>query len=155
KKCLRGTFLDSGHSQARRACASLIPGWRSIIHMSRLPSKILAAVIASALTGALASAAAATPTGWVPTHTQGLNLAGKLLGAAPSNQRLQVSVVLPLRNSSLINPTIESGATLTPAQVATKFGPTDASVNAVESYLTSQGFTNLSVSGNKLLVTGS
>jgi pseudomonalisin len=123
--------------------------------MSRLPSKILAAVIASALTGALASAAAATPTGWVPTHTQGLNLAGTLLGAAPSNQRLQVSVVLPLRNSSLINPTIESGATLTPAQVATKFGPTDASVNAVESYLTSQGFTNLSVSGNKLLVTGS
>lgn len=117
----------------------------------------LAAVLAALLACAAAQAAAAQTTiaaGWAATHTQGLNLNGTLLGAAPASQRLQISAVLPLRNAGQINSAIESGTVLTPAEVAATYGPTTATADAVASYLSSQGFTGVSVSADRLLVSG-
>lgn len=103
---------------------------------------------------AVPASADATATGRVLTHTQALNLNGQLIGRAPAGQQLEISAVLPLRNANSIDPTIESGQILTPGQVAAEFGPTAATVQAVESYLSGNGFTDVSASSNGLLVTG-
>jgi len=123
--------------------------------MSRTPLVVVAAA-ALALCGltAAASAGSTGASGWVATHTQALSLTGQLLGAAPAGEQLEVSAVLPLRNTSGIDSTIESGQILTPDQVAAQFGPTSDSVQAVENYLEGNGFTNVSASSNGLLVTG-
>ena len=114
----------------------------------------LAYILAALAVCGLAPAAGASTGGWVATHTQALNLNGQLLGDAPATQQLEVSAVLPLRNTSKIAGMIEAGNILTPSQVAATFGPTPSTIQAVESYLTSSGFTNVSASGNGLLVTG-
>ena len=116
----------------------------------------LAVTAAALVAGGCAQAASATTgsDGWVATHTQGLKLDGQLLGAAPAGQQLEISAVLPLRNASSINGMIEARDILTPAQVAASFGPSTTTVDAVEQYLRSNGFTGLSVSANSLLVTG-
>lgn len=93
-----------------------------------------------------ASTGAAGTSGWVATHTQALSLTGTSLGSAPAGQQLVVSAVLPLRNNAQIAPTIASGAILTPDQVAAQFGPTADQVQAVGSYFTANGFTNVSAS---------
>lgn len=113
-----------------------------------------ALAVAVLLAPRAASAAASTAV-WVPTHTQALQLRGVLLGAAPAASRLEVSVTLPLRDAGAVNSLIASRRIMSPAQVATRFGPTPASVATVEHYLASRGFTGLSASTNRLLVTGS
>ncbi len=102
----------------------------------------------------LAPAAGAAGTSWVDTGTHALNLRGQLLGQTPSATRLQISAVLPLRNRAEINQLIESRTILSAAEVRSRFSPTNATVRAVTNYLASEGFSNLSVSGNRLLVTG-
>jgi pseudomonalisin len=93
-------------------------------------------------------------TSWVATHTQGLNLEAQKLGAASSSQTLEISAVLPLRNASSIDGMIESGDILSPSEVGSDVGPTSAAAKAVEAYLRSNGFTDLSVSQDRLLITG-
>jgi pseudomonalisin len=102
---------------------------------------------------AIAPAAQAS-TGWVATGTKALHLNGTLLGAASPATELEVSAVLPLRDRSAINGLIESRAILTPAEVHARFSPNAASATAVERYLAREGFTGLSISGDRLLVTG-
>lgn len=99
-------------------------------------------------------AGAASSVRWVTTHTQGLDLTGRVLGRAPADERLSVSAALPLRDESAIASAIESGAVLTPSEVSARFGPTTNQVAAVESYFTSNGFTDVTASSNRLLVTG-
>lgn len=121
------------------------------------PLTLSLAVMAAALVCGGSARAASVGTGgdgWLATHTQGLNLDGRALGAAPAGQQLTISAVLPLRNASSINGLIETRDIMTPTQVAAQFGPTAGTVDSVEQYLRSNGFTALSVSGNKLLVTG-
>jgi subtilase family serine protease len=91
---------------------------------------------------------------WVATHTQALNLNGQLIGSAAPEQQLEISAVLPLRNASAINAAIESGEVLSRRKVAASFGPTTETVQAVEAYLDSSGFTDVSATSNRLLVTG-
>jgi subtilase family serine protease len=104
----------------------------------------------------LASTALAdtSASGRVATHTKALTLDGQLIGRAPAGQQLEISAVLPLRNTKSIAPAIESGQILTPGQVATEFGPTASTVRAVASYLSGNGFKDVSASSNGLLVTG-
>lgn len=123
--------------------------------MSKL--HIVALAAAALITCGLTASALAGTTGsgsWVATGTQALNLSGQLTGAAPAGAQLEISAVLPLRNTSQIASAIEAGTILTPDQVAATFGPTADSVQAVESYLDSNGFTNVSASSDGLLVTG-
>jgi pseudomonalisin len=122
-------------------------------------SRLLVVFATAALVACgLAPAALAGTTGnvgWVATHTQALNLSGKLVGHAPADRQLEISAVLPLRNTAQLNKMIQAGDILTPDQVNATFGPTASTVQAVEAYLQSAGFTNVSASRNRLLVTGS
>jgi pseudomonalisin len=115
---------------------------------------------ALAVTGALAAVtpgATAGPTTWAATHTQALNLNARALGAAPEGQSLSLGVALPLRNKAALDRLVQAQSTgshtpLTPAQVNAEFGPTSATINLVEGYLTSEGFTAVSAAPNGLLV---
>ncbi len=117
------------------------------------PSQFLLVIGALVALGATSAQSADAATSWVPTHTQALNLDGTLLGSAPATQQLTVSVVLPLREASAVNPLIEAGTILPAGQVRKRFSPSAASVSAVERYLESNGFTGVSASPNRLLVT--
>ena len=62
---------------------------------------LLTFALGVAALGASSSAHGATLGGtWVSTSTQALNLNGQLLGSAPADEQLEISAVLPLRNSS-------------------------------------------------------
>jgi subtilase family serine protease len=115
------------------------------------PALVVAA--AAALAGVLAPAATAS-TSWVSTHTRGLHLGGTLLGRAPAARRLEISAVLPLRNRSQVNRLIESRTVLSHRQVVARFSPSATSAKAVARYLKSRSFTRVSISGNRLLVSG-
>jgi pseudomonalisin len=115
---------------------------------------LVTAVLATVGLALPATAGASASTRWVSTHTQALHLTGRLLGQAPSGERLTVSAALPLRNAARIPSTVASGTVLTPAQVAAEFSPTSAQVRAVETYFQKQGFKGVSASRNGLLVTG-
>jgi pseudomonalisin len=98
--------------------------------------------------------ASARSAAWVATHTQALHLQGQLLGSAPAGEQLEISAVLPLRDAGAINGLIESREILSAAQVRARFSPNSATAEAVAHYLQAQGFQNVSVAGNRLLVTG-
>jgi subtilase family serine protease len=122
--------------------------------MSARSIRYILALLATAVAGGGLAPSAGASTDWVATHTQALHLNGNLVGVAPAAQRLEISAVLPLRDQSAMNSLIESRQILTPAQVTARFGPTTSSVQAVETYLQNSGFTSVSASSNRLLVTG-
>lgn len=126
---------------------------------------VLAAAAGSALAiGAAGPAGAVTAVVWSATATKatpsmnGATKLGPLAGSTP----ISITVGLELRNQSELDSFIANesspastdfGQTYTPASFTAAFGPTSASVNAVESYLKSDGFTNVETTSNNLLVT--
>lgn len=102
-------------------------------------------------------------TEWTNTATQALQLnQATLLGALPDETPLRIAVVLKLPNTAALNQFIRDvntpgspsyGEYLTPDQFTAQFGPSQASVDQVVSYLQSQGFTNIEVTPNHLFVT--
>jgi pseudomonalisin len=96
----------------------------------------------------------ATETDWMPTATKSLTPANAtLLGSTPASTPVTVRVALELRNQAALQSLIATGsAELSPSQFASEYGPTAASVSAVESYLTSMGFSGVTVTSNNLLV---
>jgi pseudomonalisin len=102
---------------------------------------------------------------WVPTATQGFpvpyvpNLT--LIGALPADTSVSIVVALQEQNPSQVQSTLQEmltpgnslyGTTFTVQQFAAQFGATSEQVSAVENYLESSGFTNISVSDNDLLI---
>lgn len=129
-------------------------------------------LVAAGVPGGAAEAAAAqeaglpahaASTGWASTATRAVPLANATdLGARPADSPLEVTVGLGLRNQSALQQFIaastkpgspSSGQTLTPAQFRSGYAPTADSVQAVENYLSSEGFTSVQVSSNNLQVT--
>ena len=118
-------------------------------------------VVQLALTFASLASVASAQT-WVSTATKALPLAHATeIGALSSNTPMHVVVGLKVQNAALVQPTLKRmltpgdplyGTSLTVAQFVAQFGPTSAQVEAVENYLSTYGFTNLSVSDNRLLV---
>lgn len=102
---------------------------------------------------------------WVATDTQSLTpLLGKALDLGPldPSTQLRIDVGLPVRNSAALQALAiaestpgspEFGSFLTPSDFVNEFGPTAATVNAVTSYLDAQGFSDVSVAGNNLMIT--
>src|SRR5579875_1926890 len=117
-------------------------------------------VVPLAFTLALASVAHAQT--WVSTATKALPLTNATqLGALSSNNPLHIVVGLKMRNAALVQPTLKRmltpgdplyGTSLSVAQFVEQFGPTTAQLEAVENYLSSYGFKNVSASDNRLLV---
>jgi pseudomonalisin len=129
-------------------------------------------ISALAATAATASAAGLgrAPLGAIPmsgfanTKTQAFPLFKGTtdLGALPASTAMHVAVGLTMRNKTAINGLLRAQVTpgnalyehyLTPAQTASMFGPTGASVQAVASYLTSAGFKNVAVTPDNMIVT--
>ena len=115
-------------------------------------------------TAAMASTGGTTAaTSWVSTATQAYNTFGaQLLGSAPADQPLNLVIALKPRNQAAENAALKALYTpgsasyhqyLTPAQFAASYAPTSATVDAVTSYLTSQGFTAIQAMSNNLVIT--
>jgi pseudomonalisin len=135
---------------------------------SRLAAGAAVSLAAGTLlvTGSAAAASGSTAT-WVPTHTQSLSsILAKTTDNGPlaASTPLRIVVVLKGRNASAesslaqaeSNPaSVQFGHFLTPAQFRSEFAPRAASVRAVESYLDSQGFTDVAADSNRLEVTAS
>ncbi|MFN2449446.1 MAG: protease pro-enzyme activation domain-containing protein [Candidatus Baltobacteraceae bacterium] len=102
-----------------------------------------------ARTGAIALAA---PDGWSATATQGVTVANAAnVGAVSSAQPLTVRVALQAHNTAQLAQAVAAGQRFSNAQLAS-YAPTSAEASAVKSYLQSQGFTNIAVSPDNLLV---
>lgn len=102
---------------------------------------------------------------WATTATQAFpvqylanaNLVGPLAGST----RIHVVLGLQEQNAKQVQPTLQAmltpgnslyGTSLTLQQFVSQFGPTAAQVEAVENYLTSMGFTQITVADNQLLI---
>lgn len=103
--------------------------------------------------GAHTNATIAAPSGWASTATQGASVANATdLGALASTTPLTVRVALGVNNEDALAKAVASGQKLTDAQLMAGYAPTSAQVGAVTTYLQSQGFTNISVAPNHLLI---
>ena len=131
--------------------------------MASLPASSVAqstAPAASRLTRAAQSITA--PAGWAATNTVGLNLENATAaGALSSTTQMNVVLALALSNPSgaqalaqrVNNPTDSMYEQfVSPSEFAAAYGPTSAQVNAVTSYLTGKGFTNVQPEANNLFV---
>jgi pseudomonalisin len=117
------------------------------------------AVAISTVTSAV-SAHAATA-GWATTATKAVSYTGTKLGAPASNTPLHIGVTLRPRNAAAMAQAMRAMYTpgsssyhhyLTAAQWRASYAPSPAAVTQVENYLRAQGFTGITASGNRLLV---
>lgn len=88
---------------------------------------------------------------WSSTATQGISLVNATY-IGPTTQNIHISVGLQLRNVSAINQLIASGQEVDPTTFQANYAPSSSDVAAVTSYLSSQGFSNITVEPNNLLV---
>lgn len=101
------------------------------------------------------SAAIAAPSGWAATNTQAYALKNATdLGALPATQSLTVRVGLQMHNASQLQQLVASGQTIDDGTYLAQYAPTAAEVGAVKTYLQSQGFGNITVEPNNLIVSG-
>ncbi len=90
---------------------------------------------------------------WVSTGTKALSLKdATMTGTVPPTTPMHILVGLQLRNKSAIQSALKSGSSLSVSQFVAQFAPTSAQVEAVENYLSQNGFKNLSVEANQLLI---
>ncbi|HET9393904.1 MAG TPA: S53 family peptidase [Candidatus Rubrimentiphilum sp.] len=96
---------------------------------------------------------AAAPSGWSNTNTQALPIANASdLGVASATQAITVRVGLQLHNMQQLQQVIASGQELDDGAFMATYAPTSSDVSAVTAYLQSQGFSNISVAPNNLIV---
>jgi pseudomonalisin len=115
-----------------------------------------------AITVAAFVATVASAQTWVSTATKALPLANATeLGPLSGSTPLHVVVGLKMQNASQVQSTLRRmltpgdplyGTSFTLDQFVAQFAPTTAQVEAVENYLSSYGFKNLSVADNRLLI---
>ena len=106
----------------------------------------------STLTASLATA----PAGWSNTSTQALPIANANdQGVAGATQSITVRVGLQLHNMQQLQQAIAGGQQLDDGSFMATYAPTASDVSAVTTYLQSQGFSNISVAPNNLIVSAS
>jgi pseudomonalisin len=102
---------------------------------------------------------------WASTATQAYPVQylqnAVLLGALPPSTAMHVVLGLQEQNASQVQPTLKAmltpgnalfGKPLTVQEFAAQFAPTAAQIASVKKYLSKEGFTNITLSENKLLV---
>lgn len=123
-----------------------------------------AILIGAPLAAAAAPASAASnSTNWGSTATHGLSLKNATaLGGVAGNTPLRITVTLKPTDKAGLDNLVKAQNTpgnsayhqyLTPAEFNARFAPSRSATSAVASYLTSQGFTNISTAANRLSVT--
>ncbi len=99
------------------------------------------------------SSIAEAPAGWANTGTQAMPIANASdLGAANATQSITVRLGLQLHNMQQLQAAIANGEQLDDGAFMATYAPTANDVSAVTSYLQSQGFSNISVEPNNLIV---
>jgi len=119
--------------------------------------KVLSALTASVVA---LGAQAATTEAWVATSTKAHDPASAIhVAALKAGEQVNVVVSLKLRNNAELDSLtskLMSGAAgarpLTSAEFMAKHAPTEADAQGVVAYLRAQGFTNIEVAPNRLLV---
>ena len=114
---------------------------------------------------AVCSAPAANAQGWVSTATKAYPVQylsnANLIGALAPSTPLHIAVGLQEQNAGQVQPTLQRmitpsdplyGTPLSVQEFAAQFGASPAQVQAVQNYLSSNGFTNIVVDDNQLLV---
>ncbi len=127
---------------------------------NRTKFAVLEMALLAVFTSTLASAQ-----GWVSTATKAYPVQNvsnvTLIGALAPSTSVHIVVGLQEQNATQVQPTLKRmltpgdplyGTSLSVQQFVQQFGPTAAQVQAVQSYLTSNGFTNVTVADNQLLV---
>ncbi len=95
------------------------------------------------------------PSGWAATGTQAISLVNASdTGALSSSQVITVRLGLQMHNASQLQSLVASGQTLSDGALASTYLPTASDVSAVMSYLSKNGFTNVKVEPNNLIVSG-
>ena len=98
------------------------------------------------------SVAIAVPAGWSSTATQGVTVANATdSGPLNASQVLTVRLSLALHDPGELAQLVAAGQRFSDAQMAA-YLPTASDAGAVENYLKSQGFTNVSAAPDNLLV---
>jgi pro-kumamolisin-like protein len=98
-----------------------------------------------------AQALVAPADGWASTARLAIAPAnGTDLGALSPSQPITVRVGLQLRNTDQLKQGIAAGQEIDPGTFNAAYAPTTTQVNAVTAYLSSQGFSNISVEPNNL-----
>src|SRR5579862_5835342 len=116
--------------------------------------RILAAVVvATAALFAIVGASSAA-TGWTLTKTHALSLRGTPSGELAPGKTLHVSVALKLQHSAALLAVTRSGHPLTASQFEARYSPSATAAKNVSTYLKGEGFRNVSVTSNRLFVTG-
>ncbi|HTW98424.1 MAG TPA: S53 family peptidase [Acidimicrobiales bacterium] len=108
-------------------------------------------------------AAASASTSFAPTATKAIALQGAtLIGPLAASTPLSITVGLALQNQSALesfvagaaNPSsAEFGDEYSETDFTSEYGPTQSNADAVASYLSSEGFGDVTVSTNRILVT--
>jgi subtilase family serine protease len=121
-----------------------------------MPNKfVLKSLVAGLGLTAATLACAASPAGTrVAAHAVALHLGDMVAGPVALTRPLRVTVSLRLRNESSLRAFIANPnhPNLTPAQFTAKYGPSQGDANGVATWLKHHGFSNISVSPNRLLV---
>jgi pseudomonalisin len=134
--------------------------WNKLTNAGRLVARA-----GSVFLGICASLNGAQAQTWVSTATQAYPVkylsSPVLLGALAPSTSMHIVVGLQEQNANLVQPTLKRmltpgdplfGTSLTVPQFVKQFGATAAQVKAVESYLSSMGFTNITAADNNLLI---
>lgn len=96
---------------------------------------------------------AAAPPGWSATGTQALTLANATdQGALAPSQTLTVRIGLQMQHADQLKSLVASGGQIDPGTFNATYAPSASQVNAVTSYLSSQGFSNVTVEPDNVLI---
>jgi pseudomonalisin len=121
---------------------------------------IAAAIIGAGFLGALSTSANAGTPSWASTETRAFAPNGAVsTGAALSNEPVSVTVSLKLRNRAQLEGVAQAVASsvvppITHEEFLATYAPTEAQAYAVASYLSSMGYSNVTIDDNRLLVSG-
>ena len=150
---------DRSHRRPRRT-SQWLAAWSGLLLAA-------AAVVAPIAPTALIASAAAAPTGSGATGTSAVGTAPALpakaavQGAVAANDPLQLTVVLQPRDPAGLAALAQSVGTpgspdyrkfLAPGEFAQRFGPTDATIAALQATLTDLGLHPGAISGNRLAI---
>jgi len=124
--------------------------------------KITLSRLAAALGILLAVSIPAFCQNWSSTATKAFPLkSATLVGSLDPTTPMHIVVGLQMQNANQVQPTLSRmitpgdplyGTSLTVTQFVQQFGPSAAQVQSVTSYLSSQGFANIAVADNQLIV---
>jgi pseudomonalisin len=132
---------------------------------NRVPMLARLAAVAALMLLFVCTATSAQAQNWVSTATQAYPVRyltnATYLGSVPASTSMHIVVGLQEQNASQVQPTLRAmltpgnplyGTLLTVPQFVAEFGPKTAQVQAAQNYLSTMGFSNVTVADNKLLI---